>query len=110
MLCRKKGGKIPASCSDLDLEAAGEALIRCGGSVRATAAALGVGWRDLRQVLDVRPELLDAALEAEERRIDEAQAVVLAVMRGGDPVQRIRAAGLFLRATAARRRLAEICH
>jgi hypothetical protein len=57
----------------------------------------------LRQLLDVRPDLLDAALEAEERKIDEAQAVVLAAMRGGDPALRIRAAGFFLRATAARR-------
>ena len=47
---------------------------------------------------------MDAALETEEQVIEEAQALLFKAMRGGDMRRRIRAAGLFLRATAAGRR------
>ena len=40
-------------------------------------------------------------LEAEEEMVDEAQALLFKAMRVGDMRRRIRAAGLFLRATAA---------
>jgi hypothetical protein len=36
--------------------------------------------------------------------VDEAQALLFEAMRGGDMRRRIRAAGLFLRATAPGRR------
>jgi hypothetical protein len=96
--------RIPASCADLDLEASGGALIRSCGVVSAAARALGVPTPDLRRLVYVRPELLDAALEDEERALDEAEAVMLAAIRAGDMRQRIRAAGLYLRATAGGRR------
>jgi hypothetical protein len=104
MPLRKRGRTIPESCADLDLEAAGRALIRASGNVSTAAKALKVPVRDLRLLTYVVPELIDAALEAEERVVDEAQALLFKAMRGGDMRRRIRAAGLFLRATAQGRR------
>ena len=69
-----------------------------------TAKTFGVPTRDLRLLTYAVPELIDAALEAEEQVIEEAQALLFRAMRGGDMRRRIRAAGLFLRATAAGRR------
>jgi hypothetical protein len=104
MPLRGRGLTIPASCADLDLDGVGRELIRTGGSVFKAAKALGVPARDLRLLVYARPELLDAALEAEEQALEEAQALLLKAIRGGDMRRRIRAAGLFLRATAAGRR------
>jgi hypothetical protein len=95
---------IPEDCADLDLDAVGEALTRAGGGVCAAAKALSIAPPALRRLIYARPELLDAALEAEERALGEAEAVVVAAIRAGDMSRRIRAAGLFLRATAAGRR------
>jgi hypothetical protein len=58
---------------------------------------------DLRLLTFAVPELIDAALEVEERALDEAEAVLLEAVRTGDMRRRIRAAGLFLRSTAAGR-------
>jgi hypothetical protein len=101
---RKRGRTIPESCADLDLEAAGRELIRTGGNVSAAATALGVPVLDLRLLTYAVPELIDAALEAEEQALDQAEALLREAMRGGDMRWRIRAAGLFLRATATGRR------
>ena len=101
---RKRGRTIPASCADLDLEAAGRELIHASGNVSTAARALHVPTRDLRLLVYARPELLDAALETEEQAIDAAQALLFKAIRGADMRRRIRAAGLFLRATAAGRR------
>ena len=101
---RKRGRTIPESCADLDLEAAGRELIRTGGNVSAAAMALGVPALDLRLLTFAVPELIDAALEAEEQVLDAAEALLREAMMGGDMRWRIRAAGLFLRATPAGRR------
>jgi hypothetical protein len=80
---RKRGRTIPESCADLDLEAVGRALISTGGNVSAAARALNVPAHDLRLLTFAVPELIDAALEVEERALDEAEAVLLeAVMAG----------------------------
>ena len=101
---RSKARTIPASCVDLDLEAARRELIRTGSNVSAAARALGLPTRDLRVFLYAKPELLDGALEAEECALDEAWEVVLATMRTGDMRRRIKAAGFVLRNTQAGRR------
>jgi hypothetical protein len=85
-------------------EVAGRELTRSGGNVSAVARVLGVPTQDLRLLVYARPELLDVALEAEARVIDEAEALLLEAIRGDDIRLRIRAASLFLRATAAGRR------
>ena len=55
----------------------------------AAARAIGVDTRDLRVFLYAKPELLDAALEAEEQALDEAVAAVIEAMRTGDMRRRI---------------------
>jgi hypothetical protein len=101
---RKRGRTIPASCADLDLEGVGRELTSKRGNVSKTAKTLGVPTRDLRLLTYAVPELIDAALEVEEEMVDEAQALVFAALRVGDMRRRIRAASLFLRATAPGRR------
>jgi hypothetical protein len=101
---RKRGRTIPESCADLDLEAAGRELIRAGGNVSAAARALGVPAHDLRLLTFAVPELIDAALEAEEQVLDQAEALLFEAMEAEDMRWRVRAAGLFLRATPAGRR------
>ena len=95
---------IPESCAHLDLDTVGLELIRTGCNVKAAARALGVPTHDLRLLTYAVPELMDAALEAEERALDEAEAMVFAALRDGEMPRRIRAAGFVLRATAAGRR------
>ena len=52
----------------------------------------------------MRPELLDAALEAEEQALDAAQTALIDAMRIGEMSRRIRAAGILLRLSEAGRR------
>jgi hypothetical protein len=91
----RRGRTIPASCADLDLEAAGRELIRVSGDVGAAAQALGVPAHDLGLLTWAVPELIDAALEAQERALDEAEALLIEAMESDDMQRRIRAAGLF---------------
>ena len=79
-------------------------ISRLPNSSSAAAIALGVPALDLRLLTYAVPELIDAALEAEEQVLDEAEALLFEAMGAGDMRWRIRAAGLFLRATAAGRR------
>jgi hypothetical protein len=95
---------IPETCPQLDLEAVGLELIRTGGNVRAAARALGVPTHDLRLLTYAVPELIDAALEAAERALDEAETAIRQAVRAPDMRRGIKAAGLFLRGTAAGRR------
>jgi hypothetical protein len=95
---------VPDSCAGLDLEAVGRLLIRLGGNVSGAARALEVPTHDLRMLVYAVPELLDAAIEAEEAAIDQAQGVLIKAMRVGAMPRRIKAASLFLRAAAAGRR------
>jgi hypothetical protein len=105
MLSRKRARTVPTSCADLDLDAVGLELIRTCGNVRAAARALGVPMRNLRLLVDARPELLDAALESAERALDEAEAVLIKAMRqDDDAIERLRAARFYLRASPAGRR------
>jgi hypothetical protein len=79
-------------------------LIRAASNVCVAARALGLQTRDLRVFLYAKPELLDAALEAEELALDEAWEVVLAAMRTGNMRRRLKAASFILRNTEAGRR------
>jgi hypothetical protein len=109
MLSRKKARTIPASCVDLELEAARRELIRTGSNVSAAPRSLGLPTRDLRVFLYAKPELLDAALEAEELALDEALEVVLATMRTWNMRRRVKAEGFLLRNTEAGRRRSGGC-
>jgi hypothetical protein len=72
--------------------------------VSAAAKRLGVPVHDLRLLTRARPKLMEAAFEAVERSLDEAEAIVSEAMRNGDARQRIAAAGYFLRVSLAGRR------
>jgi hypothetical protein len=96
--------RTPASCADLDLPAVERELIRTGANVSAAAKALGVPVHDLRVLTRTRPRLIEIALEAEEQRLDEAQAELFAVLRGKDMRKRLAAASFILRRTEAGRR------
>ena len=93
--------KTPTSCADLDLTAVELELIRTGVNVSAAAKALGVPWRDLRTMTRAVPRLMEAALEAEECALDEAEARLREVLRSDDMHKKIRVAGFILRMTSA---------
>ena len=95
MPLRKRGRTIPASCADLDLEGVGRELTRVSGNVGKAAKTFGVPTRDLRLLVYAQPELLDAALEAEEEAIDAAQALLFAALRGGAHDQADQGCGSF---------------
>jgi hypothetical protein len=99
MPCRRRGRTVPASVADLDFEAAGRELMRTGGNVSAAARAIGVPVGDLRLLVYARPELLDAALEAEELALDESEAQLL---EGRDqPIRILEAWGVVRKAAGS---------
>ena len=94
---------IPKSCGHLDFAAIEAELVRTRGSVSGAAKALNVPTRDLRKLV-WSSDLADAVFEVVETAVDDAQEVVFAALRGGDVRRRIRAASVFLRASAQGRR------
>jgi hypothetical protein len=95
---------LPPSCAHLDLAEVERELVRRDCNVSAAAKTLGVPVRDLRLLTRARPQLMDAAFEAVERSLDEAEAIVRKALENGDARQRIAAAGYLLRNTEAGRR------
>lgn len=95
---------IPPSCVHLDLAEVERELVRRDCNVSAAAKGLGVPVHELRLLTRARPRLMEAAFEAVERSLDEAEAIVREAMSNGDPRQRIAAAGYLLRNTEAGRR------
>jgi hypothetical protein len=63
---------IPASCRALDFDAVVAALIASRVNVSQAARTLGIRSGDLRRALAVVPQLLDLAIEEDEKRIDKA--------------------------------------
>jgi hypothetical protein len=76
-------------------------LIRTGANVSAVAKSLGVSVHDLRVLTRVRPRLIEVALEAEERRLDDAQSALFDALRNGSLRKRMRVASYILRSTKA---------
>jgi regulator of protease activity HflC (stomatin/prohibitin superfamily) len=96
--------RIPASCADLDLFKVRRLLIKHHCNISAVAKKLGVPITDLRLTALAVPALINAALEAEEQALDEAEAVIRSALRGDDAAKRIAAAGAILRTSVAKRR------
>jgi hypothetical protein len=96
--------KIPASCAHLDPAAIYDELLRTGGNVTETARTLGVPIHDLRLLTLASPGLIEAALEAEEQALDEAEAVVRQALKSVDLSRRLAAAGHILRMSPAAKR------
>jgi hypothetical protein len=100
----RKRDVIPASCAGLDLDAAARELIRTQGNVKAAATSLGVPPHDLRLMTLSMPRLIQAALEAEEQALDEAEAAVRATLKSPDKARALAAAGHILRTSPAAKR------
>ena len=65
--------RVPDSVAHLDPDVVVEVLSRHAVNVSDAAAELGVASVDLRRLLLARPQLTDAAVELEERRLDLAE-------------------------------------
>ena len=95
---------IPASCKHLDIVRARRMLLKKHGNISATAKKLGVPVHDLRLMALAVPALSNAALEAEEQALDEAEAVIRRALKDNDAARRIAAAGHILRTSPAAKR------
>lgn len=95
---------IPVSCARLDVVRAKKLLIKKHGNITATARKLGVPVHDLRLMALAHPMLSNAAFEAEEQALDEAEAVIRRALKDNDASRRIAAAGHILRTSPAAKR------
>ena len=91
--------RIPESVAHLDIEIVAAALIHNDANVRNAARALGVPTGDLRKLVLVDQRLADAALEAVELRLDDAEANLSEALRCGDPRRRDAVSMFMLRNT-----------
>ena len=91
--------RIPESVAHLDVEIVAAALIRHDANIRNAARALGVPSGDLRKLVLVDQRLADAALEAVELRLDDAEANLSEALRCGDPRRRDAVSMFMLRNT-----------
>jgi hypothetical protein len=85
---------LPDSVKHLDAVVIVEALSRHGVNVSEAAVELGVASADLRRLLWARPQLVDAAAEIEEQRLDLAEKNIYEALRSDDPRRR-DAASMF---------------
>jgi hypothetical protein len=86
--------KVPDGIQHLDQDLVVEVLSRHAINVSDAAAELGVASADLRKLLYARPNLTDAAVEIEERRLDLAEKNIYEALRSDDPRRR-DAASMF---------------
>jgi hypothetical protein len=86
--------KVPNTVAPLDPDVVIEVLSRHGVNVSEAANELGVASADLRRLLWARPQLTDAAVEIEERRLDLAERNIYEALRSDDPRRR-DAASMF---------------
>jgi hypothetical protein len=85
---------VPDSIKHLDADVLVEVLSRHGVNVTEAADELGVASADLRRLLWARPQLVDAAAEIEERRLDLAERNIYEALKSDDPRRR-DAASMF---------------
>jgi hypothetical protein len=91
--------RVPESVAHLDVEIVAEALIRNDANVRNTARELDVPSGDLRRLILADQRLANAALEAVELRLDDAEANLHEALRRGDPRRRDAVSMFILRNT-----------
>ena len=96
--------RIPDSVAHLDLATVAEVLVKHGANVRNAAAELGVPTSDLRQLTLVNQALINAAYEAEELRLDRAEAVVDEALKSDDSRRKDAAAYFILRNSSRAKR------
>jgi hypothetical protein len=95
---------VPDSVKHLDADVLVEVLSRHAINVSEAAAELGVGSADLRRLLWARPQLTDAAVEVEERRLDLAEKNIYEALRSNDPRRRDAASMFTIRNSHRARR------
>jgi hypothetical protein len=91
--------RIPETVAHLDLEIVAAALISHDANVRNAARALGVPSGDLRKLVLIDQRLADAALEAVELRLDDAEANLCEALHCADPRRRDTVSMFMLRNT-----------
>ena len=77
--------RVPESVAHLGIEIVAAALIHHDANIRNTARALGVQSGDLRKLVLADQRLADAALEAVELRLDDAEANLSEALRRSAP-------------------------
>ena len=80
--------RIPETVAHLDVEIVAAALIRHDANIGNAARVLGVPSGDLRKLVLADQRLADAALEAVELRLDDAEANLCEALHCGDPRRR----------------------
>jgi hypothetical protein len=88
---------IPESCRQLDRTIVEQVLASTQANITASARILGVPTSDLRRLVVVDNALAHIALEAEERRLDRAEAILDEALSSGDARRRDAAASFVLR-------------
>jgi hypothetical protein len=96
--------KVPENVAHLDPDVVVETLGRHAVNVSEAAVELGVGSADLRRLLRARPQLADAAVGIEERRLDLAEKNIYEALRSDDPRRRDAASMFTIRNSARARR------
>jgi hypothetical protein len=96
--------RIPDSVAHLNLATVAEVLVKHGANVRNAAAELGVPTSDLRQLTLVNQALINAAYEAEELRLDRAEAALDEALRSDDSRRKDAAAYFILRNSSRAKR------
>jgi hypothetical protein len=95
---------VPDSVKHLDAVTVVEVLSRHGVNVSEAASELGVGSADLRRLLWARPQLVDAAAEIEERRLDLAEKNIYEALTSDDSRRRDAASMFTIRNSHRARR------
>jgi hypothetical protein len=91
------GWPVPESVRDLDPDRVLAVLIACNVNVTEAAKRLHVPSVDLRRLVLASPELMAAAFEKEERRLDRAEAILDRELNSDDPRHSAAAAFFVLR-------------
>jgi hypothetical protein len=92
---RKSG--VPESVRDLDPDLVLAALVACNVNVSEAAKRLRVPSADLRRLVLASPDLMAAAFEKEERRLDKAEEILDRELNSDDPRYSAAAAMFVLR-------------
>jgi hypothetical protein len=89
--------RVPENVRDLDSDRVLAVLIACNVNVSEAAKRLHVSSADLRRLVLASPELMAAAFEKEERRLDKAEAILDRELNSDDPRYSAAAAFFVLR-------------
>ena len=95
-LSQRRRLQVPECVQNLDLDLVEEVLTRHEGHAHNAAIELGVPLSALRKLTWAIPRLQDVAFTETEHLLDDAEAVVRQVVRGGNIERALRAAALVL--------------